>query len=83
MPKAKTPRVTKPKPNKNVLQMPESGNGNGNGSAEHISPELQSEIRQRAYEIFAERGYAHGHDEQDWLRAEREVLAKQTQKHSA
>ncbi|HWX92364.1 MAG TPA: DUF2934 domain-containing protein [Terriglobales bacterium] len=40
------------------------------------SDALQAEIRQRAHELFEERGREHGHDEQDWLRAEAEVLAR-------
>jgi hypothetical protein len=32
------------------------------------------QIAQRAYEIFAARGYTHGSHEQDWLQAERELL---------
>lgn len=31
------------------------------------------EIARRAYEIFCERGGEHGHDLDDWLRAEREL----------
>jgi hypothetical protein len=34
------------------------------------------EIRQRAYEIHCERGYAYGQDLEDWLQAERELKAK-------
>ncbi|MGA7109994.1 MAG: DUF2934 domain-containing protein [Terracidiphilus sp.] len=30
-------------------------------------------IQMRAYQIFASRGYEHGHDVQDWLRAERQI----------
>lgn len=33
------------------------------------------EIVRRAYEIFEERGRIHGHDLDDWLQAERELLA--------
>jgi hypothetical protein len=74
MPKAKTPRVTKAKAEKKVLQMPEAA-GNGNGS--HASLEdLQNEIRIRAYEIYEQRGYTNGQADEDWLRAEREVLAR-------
>ena len=32
-----------------------------------------AEIARRAYEIFCERGGEHGHDLDDWLRAEREL----------
>jgi hypothetical protein len=30
-------------------------------------------IRRRAYELFEQRGRQHGHDFDDWLRAEAEV----------
>jgi hypothetical protein len=33
-------------------------------------------IAQRAYELFVERGGAHGHDVEDWLTAESELLRK-------
>jgi hypothetical protein len=32
-----------------------------------------SAIAQRAFELYAARGGAHGHDVDDWLRAEREL----------
>lgn len=31
-------------------------------------------IRRRAYELYLERGMTEGHDVEDWLRAEEEVL---------
>lgn len=37
---------------------------------------LDEEIRQRAYEIYEERGGNHGLDQDDWYRAEQEVLAR-------
>jgi hypothetical protein len=33
-------------------------------------------IRERAYELFESRGRAFGHEQQDWLRAEREILQR-------
>lgn len=33
----------------------------------------EEEIRKRAYEIYLQRGCAHGYDLDDWLRAEREL----------
>ena len=33
----------------------------------------RAEIESRAYEIFLERGSAHGHDLDDWLHAEQEL----------
>ena len=38
--------------------------------------DLEGEIRQRAYELYARRGYVPGHENEDWLVAEREVLAE-------
>jgi hypothetical protein len=73
MPKAKTPRTMKPKAEKKVLQMPEAGNGNGSSFQ---TVELESEIRVRAYEIYAQRGYTNGREAEDWFEAEREVLAR-------
>jgi hypothetical protein len=37
---------------------------------------VEEEIRRRAYELFEQRGYNHGSDYEDWLRAEREILAR-------
>jgi hypothetical protein len=55
---------------------------NGNSSAargkspasKKLSP--QQKIEMRAYEIFLERGGAPGNPLEDWVRAEREVMAK-------
>jgi hypothetical protein len=40
------------------------------------SEALQEEIRQRAHELYEERGREPGYAEQDWFRAEAEVLAR-------
>ena len=40
---------------------------------------LEEEVRRRAYEIFEERGCTPGNEHEDWLRAEREVLARYEQ----
>ena len=34
----------------------------------------QDKIRERAYELYESRGREPGQDEQDWLRAEKELL---------
>ena len=74
MPKAKTPRTPKTKAEKNVLQMPEApSNGNGNRAA---TADVESEIRDRAYQLYAERGYTNGRADEDWAQAEREVLSR-------
>jgi len=77
MAKARTPRTPKAKVENKVLQMPETGNGNNNGHLNHLaSSDLEAEIRQRAYELYEQRGYANGDPERDWLEAEREVRAR-------
>ena len=43
---------------------------------------LEEAIRARAYELYVERGRVDGQDQDDWVRAEREILA-QTGKRSA
>lgn len=36
----------------------------------------QPRIAQRAYELYAQRGHVHGHDLEDWLEAERQILSE-------
>jgi hypothetical protein len=40
------------------------------------TPEIQEAIRVKAYEIYLERGGAHGSHEQDWIAAEEIILKK-------
>ena len=42
------------------------------------SQSLQQKIAVCAYELFLQGGQAHGHDLDDWLEAERKVLAEIT-----
>jgi hypothetical protein len=44
---------------------------------------LEAEIRRRAYELYAQRGYTPGHENEDWFVAEREVLARYNHQQSA
>lgn len=37
---------------------------------------LDDEIRRRAYELWEQRGRETGHENEDWLVAEREILAR-------
>lgn len=85
MAKAKTPRSTNP-PNKQVITMPEAGSV---PQIRRTSPvtsspvDLESQIRQRAYELYQERGYNSGQEKEDWFRAEREVRARHSRQQSA
>jgi len=40
---------------------------------------LDDEIRRRAYELAEQRGFSGGHETEDWLSAEREVLQRYRQ----
>jgi hypothetical protein len=44
---------------------------------------LDEEIRRRAYELSEQRGFLPGHENEDWLRAEREILAHYTAQQTA
>jgi hypothetical protein len=41
-----------------------------------LNPELRERIAQKAFELYEKRGSVHGLDVQDWLEAERLVLAE-------
>ncbi len=47
-----------------------------------IPVDLEDEIRRRAYELSERRGFTSGHEAEDWLAAESEVLQRYRQ-HSA
>jgi hypothetical protein len=68
----KTPTVT-----------PIDQGGNGVASQTQLGEGLQEQIRQRAYELYEERGRQHGFEQEDWSRAEAEILAKYRQEKSA
>jgi len=49
-------------------------------SRPHVVPiNLEDEIRRRAYELAEQRGFSGGHETDDWLKAEREVLQRYRQ----
>ena len=41
-------------------------------------PNVDEEIRRRAYELFEARGGEDGHELEDWLRAEEEIRVSKT-----
>ena len=45
--------------------------------------DLEAEIRRRAYELYEQRGYTPGHENEDWLVAEQEILARHDHQQSA
>jgi len=40
-------------------------------------------ISARAHELYSQRGCVHGHDTEDWLRAEEEIRHKRTHRKAA
>ena len=57
-------------------------NRRGAGNGETLpqgNGDLTTRISQRAYELFLARGGEHGHDLEDWLEAERQVTASDTE----
>ncbi len=45
--------------------------------------DLEEQIRVRAYQLYEERGYTPGHEDEDWLVAEREILTRPDHQQSA
>jgi hypothetical protein len=78
MPKAKSPRTLKSKAANTMAEISlEKSNGNGH-TMQYSPADLESEIRMRAYELYQQRGNISGQPEEDWLMAEREVLARRS-----
>ena len=85
MPRAKKPLAPTPS-EKQVLTMPEVNSVTpirkaAPAPAQNIN--LEAQVRQRAYELYQERGCTPGQEHEDWLQAEREVMARQNHKQSA
>jgi hypothetical protein len=79
---AQMPNPATPAPN-TVADSAKSVFAEASGSQKKTDPkplhsaavDLESAIRQRAYDIYQERGGAQGNPHEDWARAEREVRA--------
>ncbi len=50
---------------------------------ENPVPNVEDEIRRRAYELYEQRGREDGHDVEDWLRAEEEIKQKRSRRVAA
>jgi Protein of unknown function (DUF2934) len=78
MPRAKTPRNGKAQSSQvaSVSQFTDTPEvevkTNGNGAP----LDLESEIRRRAYQLYEERGCTPGHESEDWILAEREIVSR-------
>jgi hypothetical protein len=99
MAKAKTPRNGIPKSNGENIETPVAAAAqletkpkarkNKRALSEvrkNVVPiNLDEEIRRRAYELWEQRGYEPGHENEHWLSAEQEILSRYSQEpqHSA
>ena len=59
------------KPTRNNGGTPKTGRGTFKPPA--MRPTASGDIARRAYDLYLARGGEHGHDLEDWLRAEREL----------
>jgi len=85
MAKAKAPRSPKTT-NHQVITMPEAGSVTlvRKSSPANTSPvDLEAKIRERAYQLYQERGSAPGLENEDWFKAEREILDRQGHQQTA
>jgi hypothetical protein len=75
MARAKTPRNGNTR-NKQVATMSAAAATVPQARKNSFPVDLDAEIRRRAYELYEQRGCTSGHEDEDWLVAEREVLAR-------
>jgi hypothetical protein len=73
--KASSSRKSTAKQSSPVTLIRENSSIAENGAAQ-LHPGIEDEIRSRAYELYQERGGQHGYDQEDWRRAETEILSK-------
>ena len=57
------------------IAVPRSRNGSCKVS-NSLSQNQLEQVQKLAYQFFVERGYEHGHDAEDWLRAEAIIRSK-------
>ena len=58
-------------------------NPNRRASQDGVSEQMRERIETRAYELFLERGCEHGHDVEDWTKAESEIVHQSKLHHAA
>jgi Protein of unknown function (DUF2934) len=81
MAKAKIARTaTTPNPKVTSISGPSLAS---EGKRKQPTIDVEGQIRQRAYELYVQRGYIPGHENEDWLVAEREILARADSQQSA
>jgi hypothetical protein len=71
--------ATEPVPGNEARDAPTLQGMKTDSRASVVPINLEDEIRRRAYELSQRRGFASGHETEDWLRAESEVLQRYRQ----
>ena len=56
------------------IELHATSNPNRQVSSDGMNEKMREQIEQRAYELYEERGGTHGHDVEDWILAESEIL---------
>jgi DUF2934 family protein len=67
------PKIRK-QTNPNIVIAPKSTPHKNAMMPDKVPSQETAKIRERAYELYERRGCKPGHDQQDWLRAEQEIL---------
>jgi hypothetical protein len=81
MAKAKTARTaTTPNPKVTSISGPSLA---AESKKKQPTIDVEGEIRQRAYELYIQRGFEPGHENDDWLIAEQEILGRSDTQQSA
>lgn len=81
--KSTSSRKTAAKQAKPVTPIREGNVAVTEDGASQARPGIEDEIRIRAYELYLERGGQDGFDQEDWHRAETEILSKYQREKSA
>jgi len=64
-------------PEPKTIVDPKGSNGKGVTITSTLSSSSQDRTRKRAYELYESRGREPGQEEQDWFRAEQEILNRE------
>ena len=54
------------------------GRNSRSSSDQPLTQSEQAEIQKLAYQLFVQRGHQHGHDREDWLKAETIVRSRRS-----
>jgi hypothetical protein len=77
-PKPKAAPRRKVSSNKTIKPQKKRVNAPTEAESQHqYFEDLGSRLAKRAYELYVQRGQEHGHDIEDWLEAERQILPKE------